>query len=226
MRTSELRPSTPAQRGRGQVREVLRYVRCVPDLWFPMVMMSLVGTLAFNFSVTMPLLVERTFDGDDGTFTALFSVISIGSLVGALATARRTTIEINDLVLSAAGFGVTLLLLAASPTLAWTFPIGMLVGLTSIGFLTASTAIVQMRAEPAMRGRVLALQAMVFLGSTPIGGPILGAVCEAWGARAGLVLGGVACLAAAAIGLSATGRARRITPVAGPAVTTGELQAV
>jgi MFS family permease len=226
MHTSELHPSTPAPRGRGQVREGLRYVRGVPDLWFPMVMMSLIGTLAFNFSVTMPLLVERTFDGDDGTFTLLFSVISVGSLVGALATARRTTIEINDLVLTAAGFGVSLLMLAASPTLTWTFPIGMLVGLTSIGFLTASTAIVQMRAAPAMRGRVLALQAMVFLGSTPIGGPILGAVCEAWGARAGLVVGGVACLAAAAIGLSATGRARRITPVAGPAVTTGELQAV
>jgi MFS family permease len=208
------------------VREGLRYVRRVHDLWVPMLMMLVVGTLAFNFNVTIPLLVERTFDGDDGTFTLLFSVISVGSVIGALATARRRTIEISDLVLTAGGFGVALLLLGASPSLAWTFPIGVLVGLTSIGFLTASTAIVQVRADPAMRGRVLALQAMVFLGSTPIGGPIIGALCELWGARAGLIVGGVACLVAAAIGMLATGRARRISPVTGAAVTTGELQAV
>src|SRR5207344_2868636 len=79
-------------------------------------------------------------------------------------------------------------------------PIGIAVGWTSISFMTASTAIVQMRADPAMRGRVLALQAIVFLGSTPIGGPLLGAICDAWGARAGLVVGGLSALGAALFG--------------------------
>jgi MFS family permease len=207
MNTDELRPSPIATKAKGQVRAGLRYVRTVPDLWVPLVMMTVVGTLAFNFSVVMPLLAVRTFDGDDGTFTLLYSVVSVGALVGALATARRKAIEIHHLVLSSFGFGVAMVALAASPTLAFAFPVALFVGLASIGFLTASTAIVQVRAAPEMRGRVLALQAMVFLGSTPIGGPILGAVCEAWGARAGLLVGGAACFVAAAIGSLAVKRA-------------------
>jgi MFS family permease len=207
MDVSALRRSPVALKAKGQVRAGLRYVRTVPDLWVPLVMMTVVGTLAFNFSVVMPLFAERTFDGDDGTFTLLYSVISVGALIGALATARRKAIEIHHLVLSSFGFGVAMVALAAAPSLALAFPVALFVGLASIGFLTASTAIVQVRAAPEMRGRVLALQAMVFLGSTPIGGPILGAVCEAWGARAGLVVGGAACFVAAAIGSLAVRRA-------------------
>ena len=86
MRTSELRPSPVAERAKGQVREGLRYARRVPELWVPLVMMAVIGTLAYNFQVVMPLLVERTFGGNEATFTLLFSVLSIGSLVGALAT--------------------------------------------------------------------------------------------------------------------------------------------
>jgi predicted MFS family arabinose efflux permease len=226
MRTEELRRPPVTPRGKGQVREGLRYVRTVPDLWVPLMMMTLVGTFAFNFSVTMPLFVERTFNGNDTTFTLLFSVISIGSLVGALATARRTTIEIHNLVVAAAGFAVAQLLLAASPSLGVAFPVSMLLGFSSISFLTAATAIVQVRAAPEMRGRVLALQAMVFLGSTPIGGPIIGLVCQVWGARAGLVIGALSCVAAAAIGARHTSRISRLVPIPEAAITTGELQAV
>ncbi|MGI8663103.1 MAG: MFS transporter [Acidimicrobiales bacterium] len=203
-------PVTP--RHRGQVREGLRYVRTVPDLWIPLVMMAVIGTLAFNFSVVMPLFVERTFNGDDGTFTLLFSVISIGSLIGALATARRKAIHVHDLVVASVGFGAAMLTLAAVPSLALAFPVSVFVGVTSIAFLTAATAIVQVRAAPEMRGRVLALQAMVFLGSTPIGGPLLGAVCDVWGARVGTALGGVACLVAAGIGVIA-GRRLPVAPL-------------
>jgi len=103
-------------------------------------------------------------------------------------------------VTSAAGFGIAMALLAVSPGLPFAFPVGMFMGFASIAFMTASTAIVQLRSDPAMRGRVLALQAMVFLGSTPIGGPILGAICEAFGARAGLAVGSAACLGAAGWG--------------------------
>ena len=99
-------------------------------------------------------------------------------------------------------FGVALLLLAATPNFALALPVGMLMGAASIAFMTTSTSIMQTRADPNMRGRVLALQAMVFLGSTPIGGPILGAICEYLGARAGLVVGGVSALIAAAYGQS------------------------
>ncbi len=200
MRTSELHPAPATPRGKGQVRDGLRYARRMPDLWVPLVMMAVVGTLAFNFQTVIPLFNRRDLHGTDATFTLIFSVISVGSLVGALATARRKTIEVHHLVVASAGFGAAMLALAAVPNLAAAFPVGFFVGLGSIAFLTASTAIVQVRADPSMRGRVLALQAMLFLGSTPIGGPILGAICDTLGARSGLIVGGAAALGAAAWG--------------------------
>src|SRR5690606_16704109 len=103
---------------------------------------------------------------------------------------------------SAVVFGVSMGLLALAPNLAVAMPIGVLVGFGSIGFLTASTAIVQIRADAAMRGRVLALQAMVFLGSTPIGGPILGWITQQLGARWGIVVGAVAAVGAGVWGMS------------------------
>ena len=208
MNPAELRVAPVAVRAKAQVRAGLRYVRTVPDLWVPLVMMAVVGTLAFNFQVVLSLFVIRTFHGGVGMFTILFSVTAVGSLMGALATARRRTIEVHDVIIASAGFGVAMLVLAVSPNLAIAFPIGMAVGWTSSAFMTASTAIVQVRADPAMRGRVLALQAIVFLGSTPIGGPLLGAICDTWGARAGLVVGGVSALGAAAFGSIAMRRNR------------------
>ncbi|MBI5087529.1 MAG: MFS transporter [Actinobacteria bacterium] len=200
MNTAELRPSAPAQQAKGQVRAGLRYARSVPELWVPLMMMAIIGTFAFNFPVVVPLFTKTVLHGTDSTFTLLFSVISVGSLVGALYTARRTTTSVRDVVIGAGTFGVSMLVLAAAPNLASAFTISVFVGFTSILFMTASTAIVQMRAAPEMRGRVLALQAIVFLGSTPIGGPILGAVCDAFGARTGLALGAIASLVAALYG--------------------------
>lgn len=207
MNPAELRPAPVATRGRGQVREGLRYVWRIPELQVSLLMMAIVGALAFNFSVVMPLFVTRALDATERDFTLLFSVLSVGSLVGALWTARRTSVELGHVIRASVAFGVAMLLLAAAPTLAWAFPVALLVGVASIAYMTSSTTLLQLRAEPTMRGRVLALQAMVFLGSTPIGGPILGAICEALGARVGLVVGGAACLAAAAWGAFAGRRA-------------------
>jgi MFS family permease len=200
MRTDELYTEPPSARAKGQVREGLRYVFAEKQLLVPLVMMALIGTLAFNFSVTLPLLVKRTLHGNDTTFTLLFSILSLGSLAGALWTARRKTITSRNLVMSSVAFGVAMVALALVPSLWLVFPAGVLLGFSSVGFLTSSTAVVQLLADPVYRGRVLALQAMVFLGSTPIGGPIVGWVSDAGGPRAGLILGGIACLAAAAYG--------------------------
>lgn len=212
MRTAELRPSVVAERAKGQVREGLRYARRAPDLFIPLVMMGVIGALAFNFQVVLPLFVTRTFDGAPSTFTLLLSSMSVGSLVGALVGARRTEVETPHVVVSAAFFGLAMLALALSPVLWIAFPLGFLVGVASITFLTTSTAIVQMKSDPSMRGRVLALQAILFLGSTPIGGPILGVVCDVFGARAGLALGGFAALGAAAWGRLAHQRASEVAP--------------
>ena len=209
MRTEELRPAPPAARGRGQVRAGLRYVRSMPDLFVPLVMMTLVGTLAFNFSVVLPLFVKRSLGGSDADFTLLFSVLSIGSMLAALWSARRTIVRLRHIVVATFAYGIAMCLLSVMPNLAAAYPVGVLVGASSIVFMTTSTTMIQLRADPSMRGRVLALQAMVFLGSTPIGGPIVGYVCERFGARAGLALGGVACLVAAAYGAIAGRRLLR-----------------
>jgi len=206
MRAGELRRSIPTPKAKGQVRAGLRYAHSNPELWIPLVMMAIVGTLTFNFSVTYPLFVKKTLGGSDTTFTILYSVVSIGSLAGALLTARRRTVEVRDVVVGSTLFGVAMLLFSLAPGLIAAFPLAILVGFTSIIFMTTSTAIVQLRSDPAMRGRVLALQAIVFLGSTPIGGPVLGWVCDQFGARAGFIVGGVAALGAAAWGTFAGNR--------------------
>ena len=206
IRPGELRRGPVTERAKGQVRAGLRYVRSVPELFVPLVMMGVVGTLAYNFGTVMPLYVTRDLGGSTTMFTVVFSIISVGSLVGALAAARREVVTVRTVGMSSLGFGVALVLLALAPGLGLAVPASLLVGVTSIGFLVSSTAIVQLRAAPEMRGRVLALQAMLFLGSTPIGGPIVGWVAQTFGARWSILLGAVACLGAGAWGLVVTAR--------------------
>ena len=203
IRPADLVRGPAAVKAKRQIRAGLAYVRGMPDLLLPLGMVAIIGTLTFNFSVVIPLFVERTLHGSDASFTLLFSVLSIGSLAGALLAAHRRTVDIRVVVIAAAGFGVAMLAFAAAPNLLGAFPLALAVGFAAVSFMTMSTAIVQVRAHPAMRGRVIALQSMLLLGSTPIGGPLLGVLCDAYGARAGLVLGGAAALAAAAWGFFA-----------------------
>ena len=149
MRTRELRPAPVTPRGKGQVRAGFRYVRATPDLWIPLVMVAIVGTLSFNFQVVFPLLVTRTFGGNDASFTLLFSTLSLGSMLGALATARRLSITVRQVIVSSAAFGAAMLFFAGAPTLAVAFPVAVLVGATSMTFMTSATGIMQLRAEPA-----------------------------------------------------------------------------
>lgn len=202
IRRSELRPVPQTPRGRGQVREGLRYVRSQPALFVPLVMMAVIGTLAFNFSTMLPLLATRSLGGDDGTYTLLFSVLSVGALVGALMAARRVGVTVRTVGWSAVWFGAALLALAVSPSLVVAIPVAVAVGITSVGFLTSSTAIVQLEAEPTMRGRVLALQGMLFLGSTPIGAPLVGWLSDQMGPRVGVLVGAAGTLLAGAWGLA------------------------
>jgi MFS family permease len=213
MRPEELRRAPAAVRGKGQVREGLRYARSVPELWVPLVMMALVGTLAYNFQVVYPIFATRDLGGTDATFTLLFSVVSVGALVGALGSARREKISVRSVAFAALAFGVAIALMAIAPGVPVALLFALLVGFTSIGFLTTSTSIVQMEAAPEMRGRVLALQAMVFLGSTPIGGPIVGWLSQQYGARFGVAIGALACFVAGAWGLMVVRRseARSLT---------------
>jgi MFS family permease len=222
MRTEELRVVPVTPRGKGQVREGLRYVRNMPDLWVPFVMLAVVGTLSYNFSVVFPLFVEHALRGNDASYTAVYALFSVGALVGAIVVADRTTVGVRNIVVGAGAFGASMLVLSAVPNVGATFPVAALVGFTSIVFMTATTAIVQIRAEPRMHGRVLALQTVLMIGTTPVGGPIMGAVADAFGARIPLVIGGIAALGAAAFGLAAGRRARSAEEEPARPVSEGE----
>lgn len=213
MRTDELSPAPLLERAKGQVREGLRYTASVPRLWMPLVMVAVVGTLAFNFQVVFPLFVSQDLSSSPSTFTLLYSVLSLGSMVGALSVARRSATTVRFVAASSIAFGIAMAVLALSPNRAIAFLVGPFIGIASITFMTSSTALVQIEAIPEMRGRVLALQAMVFLGSTPIGGPLVGWIAEEFGARYSIGVGAAACLLAGLWGLGAEGRgaeARRV----------------
>jgi MFS family permease len=207
MRTEELHPAPVTPKAKGQVREGLRYARTVPQLWVPLVMMAVVGTLSYNFQTVFPIFVTRVLGGGNLTYTLLFSVVSVGALFGALRVARRRSIDVRAVAIAALSYGAAMTLMAFAPNEWLAFVFGLYLGVASIAFLTASTSIVQTESAPEMRGRVLALQAVLFLGSTPIGGPIVGWVSQEFGARYGIGLGAIAALGAGAWGLM---KARRM----------------
>lgn len=195
MRTGELFPVPKSARAKGQVREGLRYVRTVRDLYVPMVMVTIIGVFTFNFSVTLPLFVEHTLHGSDGTYTIVYAVLSVGSLAAALKAAHRQAPGVQHVVRGAFLFGIAMFVFALTPNLLGAFPTALFVGFASIMFMTSSTAIVQVQADASMRGRVLALQAIVLIGTTPIGGPLLGWACDQFGARYGVAIGGAGAIA-------------------------------
>lgn len=197
MRTRELHPVERQPRGKGQLREGLRYVAGRPELVWPIVLVGFIGTFGFNFPIWLSAYVEDVFHGDAGTYGLFNTLIAAGSLAGALLAARRGHSRLRVLVTAAALFGGLLVVTAFAPGY-WLFaallvPIGMF-GLTVN--VTANSS-VQMATDPEMRGRVMALFMMVFTGGTPLGAPLVGWITDTYGARIGMAAGGAVSLAAA-----------------------------
>jgi MFS family permease len=208
MEPAAMRASAPAPKAKGQLREGLRYVWRTEDLRIPLGMLAVVATLSYNYQVLVPLLVRRELHSTDLGYTALTSVMSLGSVLGSLWLARRTRLPTRFLARACVVLGGVSMLLALAPTLALAAVAGVLVGASSIIVLSGTNAALQLVATPEMRGRVLALFTVVFLGSTPIGGPIAGWVAEQFGTRASLAMGAVAALVAGAGALFALDRER------------------
>lgn len=204
MRVGDLHPSTPVTRGQGQLREGLRYVRANTGLLVPLLMMALIGTLAYEFPVVLPLLAHRTLHGGADTFGFLTSAMGAGAVVGGLVIATVGTVGVRPLTAAAAGFGVAILAAAAAPGLDLGLAAMFLVGITSTGFMATGNSTLQLTSDPVFRGRVMALWAVTFQGSTPIGGPLIGFVSQHTSPRGGLLLGALSCLLAAALGAATT----------------------
>jgi MFS family permease len=212
MDTKALKPSVPTSRARGQLREGFRYVAKEPRLGVPLLMMAIVGTLAYEFQVTLPVLAKQTFNGNAATYGFLTAAMGVGAVVGGLITATRGRTGLRPLTLAGAAFGVAILCAAFSPVLAVAFVALAAMGWTSVTFLATGNSTLQLESAPSMRGRVMALWAVAFMGSTPVGGPLIGWVVAIAGARVGLGVGGVSCFLAAAIGLIALTRLGLLRP--------------
>lgn len=195
-----LRPTTPLERKKGQMREGLRYVAHEPRLGVPLLMMALVGTLAYEFQVSLPVVAKQTFHGGAETYGFLTAAMGIGAVMGGLVTATRGKTGLRPLSIAALVFGVAILAASVSPVLAIEYVTLALVGWGSVSFLATGNSTLQLGSIPSMRGRVMALWAVAFLGSTPIGGPAIGLVIAEANARVGLAVGGLACLVAAGLG--------------------------
>ncbi len=196
----DLEPNAPVEESAGaiaQLLEGLRYVRDDEELRVAMSLMAVVSTLAFNWSVVLPLFAVRTFGGTPNTYTLLTSILSVGSIIGATAVAHRQRTTVGLLVRAAAAFGASIVMLAAVPSVVSSIPVLVLAGGTGIFFLSATSTFVQTHSRPELRGRVISLHTVLFLGSTPIGGPLAGWVSQEYGARAGLLLGAIPTLAVA-----------------------------
>ena len=208
MDVRSLEPTPPAQRQKGQLREGLRYVARTPELGIPLLMMGLVGMLAYEFQVTLPVAAQRVFHGGSESYGLMTAAMGIGAAVGGLVSAARGRTGIRSLVVTAVIFGVVIMATALSPDAAVAYVALVFVDFASVSFLAMGNSTLQLEAEPQMRGRVMALWSVAFLGSTPVGGPLIGWVSARAGARVGLAVGAASCLVAAGLGIVAL-RARR-----------------
>ncbi len=213
---SALTPTTTAPRTRGQLRQGLRYVRSNAELVVPLLMMAAIGSLTYEFQISLPVMASGGFHVGPAAFGFMTTAMGTGSIITGLILASRGKTGTGPLVLAATGFGTAMTLATVAPSLPFELGALALAGAGSIAFMSTGSSTLQLTAEPDMRGRVMSLWLVAFQGSTPIGAPIVGYAMAALGARAGLGLGALACFTAAIAGHLALNRQPRPTlPVPG-----------
>lgn len=211
MDPARLHRSVPVPRSRGQLREGLRHVVGRPDLVAVLALVFLVSTFGINFYMTLAVLARNVFAAGPETYGLLTTLLAVGSVIGAVVAARRTERpRLRSVTLSALVFGVLVTAAGLMPTVTLAGAALVPVGVATLLFTTAANARVQLSVEPAMRGRVMGLYILLFLGSTPLGAPLLGLLAEHYGGRAPLVLGGlVTVLSVGMVGVTLWWRGRR-----------------
>jgi MFS family permease len=209
MRQEELSPAPRAGRSRGQLREGFRYVARTPILRDSLLMMGLIGMLAYEFQVSLPLIARYTFHGNSETYGTLTAFMGAGAVVGGLYAASRRRGGRGALIRTALVFGAVIGVAAAAPTELAEKVALLAVGAGSVTFLSLGNSTLQLASEPSMRGRVMSLWSVAFLGSTPIGGPVVGWVGAHAGPRWALGVGAAAAVTAGALAWLSLRRQRR-----------------
>src|SRR5690554_4812450 len=209
MRTAELLPSRVAQRSKGQIREGLRYVRSKPTIFWPIIMLAFVSLFGMNLPVLLVSFADHVFETGAAGYGIYSSAAAFGALAGAIFSARRTTYRLRSIMLAAGFFGLALIASGASPVASVFMLCLAAVGFTRLQFAMTAESIVQMSSNRVIRGRVMAVYAMVVLGGQAIGGPMMGWIAEEWGVRTAMTISGAAPALAAiviAILLARSGR--------------------
>jgi MFS family permease len=220
MDPARLHAAPVAEREPGAIRAGLRYVRRTPELMVPLALMGLVGTLGFNFQVVLPLLAKFSFESGAMTYAALVSAMAVGSIAGALVNGHRGRTGPRLIAGGALAFGVSALLAAAMPSLALEILMLALLGAAAVTFAATINSTLQLAVTPEMRGRVMALYSVVFLGSTPIGAPLTGWLAQNYDPRVALCLAGLSGLIAAWVAhISFTRLKERTGTAARPLIT-------
>ena len=205
IQANALRISPPAARSKSQVREGFRYVLSNPVLRTTLLMIVLIGTLTFEFQVSLPLIARFTFNGDARVYASLSMALGIGAVVGGLMIAGQKEVSPERMVKNSLWFGLVILAAAFMPSLLLVALTLVLVGVFSISFTSLGNSLLQLESTPQMRGRVMSFWALGFLGSTTFGGPIVGWIGEYAGPRWALAIGGMAAVAAAVLGWRSLG---------------------
>ncbi len=208
MRPDELRTLPRAPKARGQLREALGYVRARPDLWLTLALVFFVATFGMNFQVTTALMSRGVFHTGAGAFGLASAAYAVGALIGALAAARRARPSMRLLVGTAFVFGLAEVVTGLMPGY-WSFLASLVpTGLAVLMFTTTANSATQLGTTAAVRGRVMGLYMLVFLGGAPLGSPLVGWAAEQFGARISLIAGGVISAVAAAAVAFALARVR------------------
>jgi len=203
IRARSLHPAPAAERRPGQLTDGLRYVRGTPELLVPLLMMALVGTFAYEFQVALPLLARFSLHGGASTYGFMTAAMGGGAVCGGLVVAGLNRTGLLPLTVAVAGFAAAIFGAAVVPSLPWELAALTVTGFFSTGFMASGNTTLQLTADPQFRGRVMALWSVTFTGSTPIGGPIVGAIADGLGPRFGLGIGVLACVAATILGVVA-----------------------
>jgi MFS family permease len=211
MRDDELFVGKRAARGGPAVRAGLAYVRTRPELLMVIVLVGVLGTLGFNFQITTALLAKSTFHRGAASYGLLSTAFAAGALLGALTSARRGEPRQRQVLLAAFAFGGLEFVTGLMPTYWTMFALLLPTGFVTMMVTTAANTLLQLRSSPVMRGRVMALYLIVFMGGTPVGAPLIGWIAEVAGARWSLLVGGLASSAAAVVVAAVLARRTRVT---------------
>lgn len=210
MRQKELQPAPISKKEPGQIKAGLKYAWSVPALKITLIMMFIIGTFAYEFPVVFPLFATKVLHGNAGTYSAMMIATGVGAIIGGLYTAGHTTSRENQLVWIAILFGVSILVAAFMPTFTSVICVLVIVGALSVLFIALGNTTLQLNSDPTMRGRVMSLWSIAFLGTTPIGGPIIGYISDHSNPRIGLAIGGISALIAGILALHIHSKTKKL----------------